>query len=127
MTTLEYLDDHRSGKIEVASRPLQDGIVVGVSGEVDLATAGAVEQELLRAEVSHDLVVLDLSKTSFMDSTGIHMIISANRRLQERGGRLLVVHGPPHIRRLLELTGVAEHVELLQDADYLGCAGAAGG
>lgn len=110
-----HLSPNRSSEIEISSCLLRQGIVIGVRGEVDLATAPAVEQELFRAEESHDLVALDLSKTSFMDSTGVHMIVAANRRLRERGGRLLVVHGPPQIRQLLKLTRVADHLELVQD------------
>ena len=127
MSELEYLDARRRGQIELVSRRLHDRIVIGVSGEVDLATVGAVERELLVAEECHRLVVLDLSNTSFMDSTGIHMIIAATRRLQQRGGHLVVVQGPPPVRRLLELTGVAEHVELVDDADDVGRAAAASG
>ena len=115
----EALTGHRNGEIEIVSCRLRNGIVLGVSGEVDLATAPAVEHELLRAEESHDLVALDLTQTSFMDSTGLHMIIAAQRRLRERGGRLLVVQGPPQIRQLFELTGVADQVELVDDAAEL--------
>ncbi len=111
----EHHDGPRIGEIEVVSRRLRDGVVIEVSGEVDLATARAVERELLRAEESHGQVALDLSKTSFMDSTGLKMIVAANKRLRDRGGRLLVVQGAPQIRRLLELTRVADHVELLDD------------
>ena len=125
MPERERRDGRRSGEIEIVSRRLQDGIVIEVRGEVDLATAPTVEHELLRAEQSHDLVALDLSGTSFMDSTGLHMIIAADRRLRERGGRLVVVPGPPQIRRLLNLTGVGDRLELIDDAAELGRAIAA--
>jgi anti-sigma B factor antagonist len=108
-----------NGDIELQSRPVQDGIVIAVRGEIDLATAGVIERELIHVEKSHDLVVLDLSETSFMDSTGIHMIVSASHRLRGHGARLVLVPGPPQIRRLLELTGVAEHVELTDDVTQL--------
>lgn len=109
----------RAGAIEVSSHPLRKGIVIVVCGEVDLATTRVVEEKLLRAEESHDLVVLDLSRTSFMDSTGLHMIVAAERRLRERGGRLVVVEGPPQVRRLLKLTHIADHLELVHDVAAL--------
>jgi anti-anti-sigma factor len=111
----ERPDPELIAKFEIVSRPLQDGIVLGISGEIDLTAAQAVDEELLRAEASHDLVALDLSNTSFMDSTGLQMIITADRRLRARGGRLLLVDGLPQVRRLFELTGVADHLELVHD------------
>jgi anti-anti-sigma factor len=108
-----------SGELEVIARQLDDGIVLEVRGEIDLATARIVEQKLLRAEEAHDLVALDLTETSFIDSTGLHVIVAASRRLRGRGGRLVVVEGPPQVRRLFDVTGLANHLELVRDATDL--------
>jgi anti-anti-sigma factor len=102
-------------QIGIVSRRLGHGIVLVVSGEIDLATAHIVERELLRAEASHDLVAIDLSRTSFVDSTGIHAIMAAHLRLRERGGRLLVVQGPPQVRHVFELTGLSDHLDVARD------------
>jgi anti-sigma B factor antagonist len=124
MVELEGVNGHPGDPFEIISCRLGDGIVLVVSGDIDIATASRVEHELLRAE-AHDLVVLDLSRLSFMDSTGLHLILAADRRIRERGGRLLIVQGPPQIRRLFELTRVADHLELIQDAAELERAAAA--
>jgi anti-anti-sigma factor len=116
---LEHLNGCRNGEIRIASRQLPQGIVIEVGGEIDLSTADTVRDALLRAEEAHSLVALDLSKTSFMDSTGLYLIVAANGRLRERAGRLIVVQGPPQVRRLLEVTCVADHVELVEDAAAL--------
>ena len=94
-------------------------MVIEVRGEVDLATAPTVERELLRVEESHELVALDLSQTSFMDSTGLQMMIGADRRMRERGGRFVVIQGPEPIQRLLSLTQVGDYLELISDAAEL--------
>jgi anti-sigma B factor antagonist len=109
----------RSTAIDISSRRLNDGIVIAVCGEIDLATAPVVEQRLLDAGASHDLVALDLSETSFMDSTGLHMVVSTDRALRQRGGRLVVLREPPQIRRLFELTRLIDHVELVDSATEL--------
>ena len=106
-------------QIAIVNRPLEHGIVVAVSGEIDLATAPVVGRELLRAAASHDLVAIDLSTTSFLDSTGLHAIMAANLRLRERGGRLVIVEGPPEVSRLFELTGLNTHLDLVRDATEL--------
>jgi len=89
--------------------------VLSVTGEIDLATAPTLERELLRAERSHDLVVIDLSETSFLDSTGLRAIVEANVRLRERDGRLLIVQGPAAVSRLFELTGLSNHLNIVRD------------
>ena len=106
--------EHARDQIGIVSRQLERGIVLLVSGEIDLATAPTVERELLRAEESHDLVAIDLSETSFIDSTGLHAIMAANQRLRERGGQLLIVQGPPQVSRLFELTGLGDHLDLVR-------------
>ena len=122
MTELEGANGHSPDQIDhirIVSRRLGPGIVLAVSGEIDLATAPMVERELLRAEESHELVAIDLSRTSFVDSTEIHAVMAAHLRLRERGGRLLVVQGPPQIRRVFELTGLSDHLDVVRDETEL--------
>jgi anti-sigma B factor antagonist len=115
MTELQSADGQLCGQIGMVNRRLEHGIVLAVSGDIDLVTAPSVERELLRAEESHDLVAIDLSKTSFLDSTGLHAIMEANLRLRGRGGRLFILQSPPQIRRLFELTGLSDHLDVVQD------------
>lgn len=95
-------------------------VVLALSGEVDLATAPVVEDELRRAEASQDLIVLDLRDVSFMDSTGIRMLVAADRRNRERGGALVVVQGSTQVRRLFELSGLTQHLEVVDGDDWGG-------
>lgn len=118
--TLSGVDIHASEQIAIETRPLQQGVMVAVSGEVDLATAATLERELLRAEQAHDVVALDLTSVSFLDSTGLHAIMDANLRLRDRGGRLLIVQGPPQVSRVFELTGLSDHLDLVPAATELG-------
>ena len=77
--------------------------VVHVSGELDLATAPLVEEAL--ADVSGEILVIDLSDCTFLDSAGIRALVAAAR---DRAGtsRLRIVTADPGIVRLLEITGV---------------------
>jgi len=84
-----------------------DWAVVLVSGEVDLATcpqlrdvlAGLVEQGVYH-------LIVDLEQVSFLDSSGIGVLISVRRRIREHGGSLRLTAPSPHVRRVLELTGI---------------------
>ena len=100
------------GQFSISSRRLDRGILVVLSGDVDLATARVVEAELTRAEASEDLVVLDLSQVSFMDSTGMRMIVWAHQRLRKSGGSLEIVHLPTQVKRLFELVGILDHLNI---------------
>jgi stage II sporulation protein AA (anti-sigma F factor antagonist) len=54
-------------------------------------------------------LLIDLSRLDFMDSTGLAVMIRAQRAAQANGHRLSLRHGPTHILRLFELTGLLDH------------------
>ena len=70
---------------------------------------------LADAEASHELVVLDLRNLSFMDSTGLRLIVVAERRARESGHRLVIVEGPPWVQRLFEVTGLDTWLDVRSD------------
>jgi anti-sigma B factor antagonist len=87
--------------------------IITVSGELDLASAPALEAELEQAGASDsELLVLDLRGLEFMDSTGLSVIVKAHQRLSEDGRSLCLIRGPQQVQRLLDLTGVAERLTL---------------
>jgi anti-anti-sigma factor len=95
-------------------------VVIGVSGELDLASSPALERELERGAASNaELVVVDLRNLEFMDSTGLSVLVRAHQRATESGRRFGVVRGPQQVQRLLSLTGVAERLKLADSPDEL--------
>jgi anti-anti-sigma factor len=99
-----------------------DGIVVAaVSGEIDMASAKAVGGQLSDAVPNQALgLVVDLSGTSYLDSSGISLIFELAERLRRRQQQLMLVV-PPHspIRRVLNIVaagGVVPMVETVEDA-----------
>jgi len=91
--------------------------VVAVGGELDLATAPELRAcvEAALAEGVRDLCV-DLSRTSFMDSSGLHLLARIEAEVRQRGGRLAIVCVPGPVLRVIELTGVAASLPLHVDA-----------
>jgi anti-sigma B factor antagonist len=87
-------------------RPDRDRVVVRVAGELDMAAAPAVAaavDELLGARFAR--VVIDLSDLSFLDSAGVHMLVSVHHAAAERTCELSLVRGPRNVQRVFELTG----------------------
>ncbi|RJX19692.1 MAG: anti-sigma F factor antagonist [Ammonifex sp.] len=83
-------------------------LVAKLRGELDLKTAGELRQGLDRAldgfTVRH--LVLDLENVSFMDSTGLGVVLGRYKRLAGAGGKLVVLGLQPPVRRVLDLSGV---------------------
>jgi len=82
-------------------------VVVALTGEIDLYTCPEFKQELLRVIADGaTLVVVDLTKTTFIDSTALGVIIRGVERLKQRDGRLVVVCADPNIVKIFEVTGL---------------------
>jgi len=77
---------------------------VQVVGELDIATAPALEQTLRDAELRARLVVLDLRELTFTDSSGVRVITNASVRADRASRRLVLVRGPAQADRILTLT-----------------------
>ncbi len=95
-------------------RSEDDGVrVVEPKGDVDLATARELGH-VLREEVAErpKEVVVDLTETTHLDSSGVAVLLNAQRRLTRVGSRFAVVAPAGAPRRVLELTGVADTLQL---------------
>jgi anti-anti-sigma factor len=89
---------------------------VRVAGELDIVTSPQFRRTLREAQLSVRLVVLDLRELTFIDSSGVHVILDAAADARRAGRRLLIVRGPKQVDRMLTLTGVRTQV-LIFDLD----------
>jgi anti-sigma B factor antagonist len=101
--------------LELSAREQGGIVVLSLAGELDIANASAVEHELARAEERAPVVVLDLRRLSFMDSTGLRIVVGADARARDRGGRLVVVRGPEPVRRVFRITRLDDRLEQVDD------------
>jgi len=98
---------------QLSMRSLRDGDkhTVSISGEMDIATVGDVEQELIRVEATDAReIVLDLAALHFIDSTGIEMLLMAEARTRADGKRLVLLRPPATVQRVLHLAGIADRL-----------------
>jgi anti-sigma B factor antagonist len=96
----------------------RDGLVhVVLRGELDLSTVNKVQDELKRVESSSPAVlVLDLSKLTFLDSTGLRCLVTADQRARDEGRRVVLVRGPDPVQRVFSITRLEERLEMVDDA-----------
>jgi anti-sigma B factor antagonist len=95
--------------------PDRDQVTVGPRGELDMATVGAVERELRRLyESGFRKIVLDLGGLSFMDSSGLHLVIRWTNEASRDGFLFELEPGPPQIQRLFELAAVIDELPFRQ-------------
>ena len=89
----------------VTSTHTSDGkAVVKVRGEVDLVTCDELRRALDSALQISTHAVVDLTDLSFIDSSGLSVLVDAHRKARDAGGVLVVRNPSPMLRRLLDIT-----------------------
>ncbi len=81
---------------------------ITLAGELDLATTAEVEPLLRGDGVEQRL--LDLRELTFMDSSGLRLILKAHAAARREGWSLQIVPGPPAVQRVFEICGVANEL-----------------
>ncbi len=84
-----------------------DRAVLRLAGEVDVYTAPQLRErviELVDGGTRH--VMVDLREVTFLDSTGVGVLIGGLKRLRARDGSLTLVTGTERIRRIFRVTGL---------------------
>jgi len=78
-----------------------------VSGEIDVTASDRFETAIRSAlEERPDTLVVDLSATSFIDSTGVHALMAAHRLAESSGIQLVIIPAPGSVQRVFKVTGL---------------------
>ena len=72
---------------------------------------------MLDHSVSH--IVFDLSDTKFMDSSGIGVLAGRYRKISCFGGKVYVIHANRRIRKILEMSGIGDIVEMIDQEEKI--------
>ncbi|MGO9497503.1 MAG: STAS domain-containing protein [Solirubrobacteraceae bacterium] len=87
------------------------GVVLTLGGELDLATVSLLQERLDHAVRGKVAVVIDLSRLRFIDSSGLDLLVRAERQLRDSGVQLVLVRGPRAVHRVFALTSLDSHFE----------------
>ncbi|CQR59331.1 STAS domain-containing protein [Streptomyces leeuwenhoekii] len=106
--------------LSVSQRTTADGVhVVALAGEIDHTTAGTFRRALTASDGSAPHTVIDFRDVTFMDSSGINVLVAANKTARSRGGWLRLARTPTRVLDLLRIVGLDTIIPLhptLEDA-----------
>lgn len=84
-------------------------VVLAVSGEVDVATAPRLREQLIDlVNAGSTRIVIDLDNVEFLDSTGLGVLVGALKRVRTAKGELALVCSEQRILKLFEITGLTK-------------------
>jgi len=94
--------------------PLGEKITVVIAGELDHCAAPQIRRMLDHAIADENIthLTLDLENLTFMDSSGIGVLLGRLRTLQSRGGSLSVKNMRPEVEKLFRLSGLQRVIEI---------------
>jgi len=106
---------HTDQQFHVDVEPDRDIVHVRPRGDVDLASVGEIRErfEELTA-LGFARLVLDLRGVTFLDSTGIRLVLELRESSRADGWELGVVEGPACVQRVFELTGIRPLVPFVE-------------
>ncbi|MET7695788.1 STAS domain-containing protein [Streptomyces sp. NPDC005483] len=99
--------------LTVTRHTTADGVLVlALAGEIDHTTADTFRQALTVDDGSFRHAVIDFRDVTFMDSSGINVLVAANNAAQTGGGWLGLAHTPARVRDLLHIVGLDDVLPL---------------
>jgi anti-sigma B factor antagonist len=97
-----------SDLLRVTAEPAEHSRLIRADGEIDLSTVAALRRELDTAREEGVPVTLDLSGITFIDSTGLALLLEASRSSATSDWAFFVVRCSPAVERLIEVSGAAD-------------------
>jgi anti-sigma B factor antagonist len=105
-------------RLTVVTRGEQGRVVVELHGELDLAGAPLLTEELHRSQVlAAETLVLDLEDLQFLDSAGLRVILAIHEEARGRGQEFALTPGTPQVQRLLTIAGVSDHLQTISSPE----------
>ncbi|MFJ9629530.1 STAS domain-containing protein [Streptomyces sp. NPDC101175] len=94
------------GRLSVRTDVVDGIAVVAVAGEIDQQTAGSLREALDLSAGAPPHVVLDLRQVTFMDSSGINVLLTVHHELARADGWLRLAGTTPSVLRIIQLVGI---------------------
>jgi anti-sigma B factor antagonist len=104
-----------AARLAIEAHPEPGGVRVRPRGDIDLATVDSLRRHIDRCVAAgNKRVVLDLRDVTFMDSTGLHLILETDAAARAAEWELRLIQGPAHVERVFELAGLRDALPFVQ-------------
>ncbi len=105
-----------AGPFRIDIQPAADRVVVALHGELDIATAPQVDADVAEAREANpgSTVVLDLRGITFIDSSGLRVLLRIREAAEAEGFGFTLIDGNGPVRRLLALTNLAGRFDYVE-------------
>ena len=99
--------------LEIEVRTASPHALIALTGELDASNVAELYERLAllaRDGICH--LALNLAELTFIDSTGLTVLVAAHKRTQACGGELIIFSPRPEVRRTIELGGLADYLHV---------------
>ena len=104
-------------ELSVTVRRERGVVIAEVAGDIDVSTVAGLRERLFELADSGQPLIVDLNRITFMDSSGLGVLVAASHRAHAHGGSLHAVCSQPQPRKLLWMTGVDRRIPLTATVD----------
>ncbi|HTA13874.1 MAG TPA: STAS domain-containing protein [Solirubrobacteraceae bacterium] len=99
----------KPGSLEISSAVLDGAVRVSLSGELDLSCTRRMEECFVSIDEQEPArVLVDLGGLTFIDSSGLRVLLLADARAHERGYEFVLLPGQEPVQRVFEMTGALD-------------------
>ena len=100
-------------ELGISTNPNPERYVITVTGEIDISNADKLRDSInLALEQPTDEVCLDFAQVSYIDSTGIGVLVGSAHRAEERKRRFAVINAQSNVMRVAQLLGVDKEIDI---------------
>ena len=105
-------------KVNIEKQQDDKEIFVTVAGEIDAYTAPKLREELLPlSEGNHKVITINLKDVSYMDSTGLGVLVGLFKQLNKNDGELKLVELSDRLKRLFKITGLSTIMKITTETE----------
>ena len=107
---------HSPDLLRVTVEPLEDARLIRAAGELDMSSAPALRHELEAARDEAVTTLLDMAEVTFIDSTGLHLLLDASRSADGTDWSFFIVRPSTAVQRLIDVSGTRDLLALVEPA-----------
>lgn len=102
--------------LQISTRVPSDPVaIIEIAGELDSSNCNDLREEINhQVAKTRQMLLVDLRAVTFVDSTGLGVLVGGLKKMREREGRFILVSTHPRVKRILEVSGLVKVFSVFQ-------------